>query len=73
MRKIAVITDTHANLPALKTALNAIHAEGCDLIYHVGDAIALEPYRQNVLTSSIIASLWMLQLRQVFSYPESQP
>jgi len=42
--KIAVITDAHANLPALQAALRAIHTEGCDLIFHVGDAIAIGPY-----------------------------
>lgn len=42
--KIAVLADAHANLPALQAALEAIHAEGCDLIFHVGDAIAIGPY-----------------------------
>lgn len=32
MRKIGVITDAHANLPALKAALALIDAEGCDEI-----------------------------------------
>jgi predicted phosphodiesterase len=41
--KIAVIADAHANLPALQAALAAIHAEKCDAIYHVGDAIAIGP------------------------------
>jgi len=41
--KIAVITDLHANLPALQAALAAIQAEGCDLIVHTGDAIAIGP------------------------------
>lgn len=42
--KIAVITDVHANLPALKAALEAIRAEGCDAILHTGDAIAIGPF-----------------------------
>ena len=42
--KIAVITDVHANLPALEAALHAIRTEGCDVIFHVGDAIAIGPY-----------------------------
>jgi putative phosphoesterase len=42
--KIAVITDLHANLPALRTALKAIHKEGCDVVFHTGDAIAIGPY-----------------------------
>jgi predicted phosphodiesterase len=44
MMKIAVITDAHANLPALKAALSSIKEEGCEKIYHVGDAIAIGPY-----------------------------
>ncbi len=42
--KIAVIADIHANLPALKAALNAINTEGCEAVYHVGDAIAIGPF-----------------------------
>ena len=42
--RIAVITDTHANLPALDAALVAIGSEGCDTIYHTGDAIGIGPY-----------------------------
>src|SRR5215216_5717191 len=44
LAKIAVITDAHANLPALDAALAAIAREGCDAIYHTGDAIAIGPY-----------------------------
>jgi predicted phosphodiesterase len=49
MRKIAVITDTHANLPALEAALEAIADEDCDTIYHTGDALAIGPYPGEVL------------------------
>ena len=42
--KIAVITDVHANLPALEAVLGAIQVEECDAIFHVGDAIAIGPY-----------------------------
>lgn len=42
--KLAVITDVHANLPALEAALAAIRREGCDAIYHTGDAIGIGPY-----------------------------
>jgi predicted phosphodiesterase len=42
--KIAIITDAHANLPALKAALTAIHEAECDAIFHVGDAIGIGPY-----------------------------
>jgi predicted phosphodiesterase len=42
--RIAVITDVHANLPALDAALAAIARAGCDAIYHTGDAIGIGPY-----------------------------
>ncbi|MCX6355579.1 MAG: metallophosphoesterase family protein [Candidatus Aureabacteria bacterium] len=42
--KTVVITDVHANLPALKAALKAISKEGYDAIFHTGDAIAIGPY-----------------------------
>ncbi|MEM7531885.1 MAG: metallophosphoesterase family protein [Chloroflexota bacterium] len=42
--KIIIITDTHANYPALQAALNAIHKEGYDLLVHTGDAIAIGPH-----------------------------
>lgn len=35
--RIAVMTDIHANLPALKVALAAIRKEGCDAIIHTSD------------------------------------
>ena len=42
--KIAILTDTHGNLPALKATLSAIEKEMCDAIYHTGDAIGIGPY-----------------------------
>jgi protein phosphatase len=42
--KIAVITDVHANLPALEAALNAIRRKGCEALFHTGDAIGIGPY-----------------------------
>lgn len=47
--KIAVITDAHANLPALQAALQAIRAEGVDEIYHTGDAIGIGPFPAETL------------------------
>lgn len=49
MTKIAVITDTHANLPALEAALAAINALGCEAIYHTGDAVGAGPFPAEVL------------------------
>jgi predicted phosphodiesterase len=42
--RIAVMTDVHANLPALRAALADIAERGCDAIYHTGDAIGIGPY-----------------------------
>jgi predicted phosphodiesterase len=42
--KIIVITDVHANLPALQAALISIHQEGYDLLVHTGDVIAIGPF-----------------------------
>jgi predicted phosphodiesterase len=42
--RIVVITDVHANLPALKAALESIRAEGYDALFHTGDAIGIGPH-----------------------------
>jgi predicted phosphodiesterase len=41
--RIVVITDLHANLPALQALLEAIRSQGYDALYHTGDAIAIGP------------------------------
>jgi predicted phosphodiesterase len=47
--KIAVMTDVHANLPALQTALRDIKQEGYDMLVHTGDTIAIGPYPAETL------------------------
>lgn len=42
--RIAVVTDVHANLPALEAALIAIERLGVDVVYHTGDAIGIGPF-----------------------------
>jgi predicted phosphodiesterase len=42
--KAIVLTDVHANLPALQAALAAAKQEGYDALYHLGDAIAIGPH-----------------------------
>lgn len=42
--RIAIFTDTHANLPALEAARAAINELGCEAIYHTGDAVGGEPF-----------------------------
>jgi predicted phosphodiesterase len=48
-RRIAVITDAHAYLPALGAALTAIRADGPDAVYHTGDAIGIGPFPAETL------------------------
>ncbi len=43
MTRIGIITDIHANLPALRACLHALEDRGCDLIVHTGDAIGIGP------------------------------
>src|SRR5262245_11592812 len=42
--KLIVITDAHANLPALSAVLAAVQKEGYDGIVHTGDAIGIGPH-----------------------------
>lgn len=48
-KKLAIITDAHANLPALDAVLREITSEECDVIYHTGDAIGFGPYPAEVM------------------------
>jgi predicted phosphodiesterase len=47
--RIAVITDAHANLPALDAALAAIRDDGAEAVYHTGDAVGIGPFPAEVL------------------------
>jgi predicted phosphodiesterase len=47
--RIVVLTDVHANLPALRAALKAVRAEGYDAIFHTGDAIGIGPFPAETL------------------------
>lgn len=42
--KIIVLTDVHANLPALEAALQTIQKIGYDALFHLGDAISIGPF-----------------------------
>jgi predicted phosphodiesterase len=42
--RLAVFTDAHANLPALRAALSAIGRDGVDAIYHTGDLVGIGPH-----------------------------
>lgn len=76
--KIAVIADAHANLPALEAALQAITAQGCDLIFHLGDAIAIGPFPAECVdllysTPNLKCVLGNHELYFVDGLPEHQP
>lgn len=47
--KIALISDTHANLPALESVLEDIRVEGADQIVFLGDAATMGPHPRETL------------------------
>ena len=47
--RIAVISDIHANLPALEEVLNGIDSQNVDLIYCLGDLVT-----QNVWNNEVV-------------------
>lgn len=49
MFRAAILTDVHANLPALGAALDAVQRAGVDAIFHLGDAIAIGPFPRETL------------------------
>ena len=49
MTRIALLTDIHANLPALMAVLEDVQRRGCERIYHAGDLIAIGPYPEEVV------------------------
>ena len=48
LKRIAVITDIHGNLPALEASLEAIEAIGVDAIYCGGDLVGYGPHPNQV-------------------------
>jgi putative phosphoesterase len=50
MPKIAIISDLHANLPALEAVLNALSDSLVKQIIHCGDAIGIGPFPAECLT-----------------------
>jgi len=51
--KIGIFTDLHANLSALKKALEIFQKEKCDTIVHVGDLIGIGPYPKECMELAI--------------------
>ena len=57
MERVGVIADAHANLPATRVALDALKSAGCDVVVHVGDAVALGPYPDEVVSLLVEAEV----------------
>lgn len=47
--RIALISDIHANLPALQAAMDDIRSQGVDQVIFLGDAATLGPYPRETL------------------------
>jgi predicted phosphodiesterase len=47
--KLALISDIHANLPALESVLAELDQAGVDAIYHVGDLVGYAPWPNEVV------------------------
>lgn len=47
--RISLISDTHANLPALEATLAHIHAQGADQVIFLGDAATMGPHPKETL------------------------
>lgn len=51
--RIGIITDAHANLPALEAVLRVFRDERCDLIVHTGDAVGVGPHPREVVETLV--------------------
>lgn len=49
MKRIGVIADAHANLPATVAVLDALSDQACEAVVHLGDAIGIGPHPAEVL------------------------
>ncbi len=58
--RLIVLTDIHANLPALDAALHEIEQQGYDLLVHTGDVIGIGPFPAECL--ECLCSLPRVQL-----------
>lgn len=76
--KVAVLTDVHANLPALEAALSVIADKGCHAIYHTGDAIGIGPFPAECLARLLATPRMRLIMGNhdawfAFGLPQPQP
>lgn len=49
--RYALISDVHANLPALEAVLSDIAAQGVDATYHIGDLVGYAPWPNEVVAA----------------------
>lgn len=47
--RIGLISDVHANLPALQVALDGLAKEGCERVYCAGDVVGYNPWPNEVV------------------------
>ncbi len=47
--RVVLLTDIHANLPALQAVIEVIEREGYDQLFHAGDAIGIGPFPCEVI------------------------
>lgn len=76
--RIAVITDAHANLPALQAAMRDIRLHGCDAVIHTGDAIAIGPQPAECVdlllgTPEAVCLLGNHDMYYLYGLPQPQP
>ena len=47
--RVILLTDIHANLPALQAVVREVKQQGYDRLYHAGDAIGIGPFPREVI------------------------
>ena len=55
--RYALISDTHANLPALTAVLADVERRGVDAIYHLGDLVGYAPWPNEVIAALHAAAI----------------
>lgn len=73
--RLGVLSDIHANLPALEAALEALRAEGVDEVLVLGDLVGYGPHPRQVIHRiweeglAAIAGAWDLRVAYPFPGP----
>ena len=74
--KIALISDIHANLPALEAVLTHTHEMQVDVIFNLGDMLGVGPYPDEVVRrvrKNGIPSILGNVDRKVLKFPGKYP